>query len=388
MRFSVEAAALKSALALLAPVMPRRASIPILEHALLSLEGDRLTIAVNDLDQAARVSLAVAGEASGAATVSAMRLKSIADTAPDGAQISVALAEGNRVDVKCGRSRFHMAGLDVKDFPAIKPVAGTAIGLEAGAMARYLTAACCASTEDTRYYLNGIFLHRKGKELCATATDGHKLAHIPLPLPEGGGALPDGPDNGEGFILPNVALRHLGAMVGERACRLTLSENAIETQVAAEKGASDLVYRTRLVEGQFPTYSRVIPERKNFDAEARVDIERFRAALKRCAVALAATDLDAKGNRKRPKECLALHFSKDTLRIEAVGEIGETASEEMDIAWAGPDLRCGFNWRYLDIVAETVGGEHMRFWPDAHGPARFEAEEEDGRVFVVMPVRL
>lgn len=387
MRFSVEAAALKRALALIAPVMPRRAGVPILEHALLALEGDHLTVTVNDLDQAARISLGVTGEASGMATVNAMRLKSIADTAPEGAQISLALAEGNRVEVKCGRSRFHMAGLDVKDFPEVKRVTGTAIEIEAAAMARYLAAACCTSTEETRHYLNGIFLHRKGKELCATATDGHKLAHIPLPLPEGGEALTDGPDSGGGFILPNIALRHLSAMIGERACRLTLSSNAVEARLEPNKETGELVYRTALVDGQFPTYSRVIPERKNFDAEARVDIERFRAALKRCSVALAAAEHDAKGVR-RPREILALEFSRDALRIEAVGEIGETASEEMDIAWSGADMRCGFNWRYLDTIAETVGGKAMRFWPDAQGPARFEPEEEDGRVFVVMPARV
>lgn len=390
MRFSVEAAALKSAFATLNPVLVRKGFTPIVENVLLDLSGDTLEITSNDLDHAARIALTVAAEESGKATVNAMRLKGIADTAPDGAQISLAATAdpADGAEVRCGRSRFRLATLPAKDFPVPPPVKGISLELQPGELAQLLSASVSSSFEHTRYYLNGVFLHRKGKELCATATDGHKLAYIPLPLPEGGEEMEDNPDGGGGYIIPNAALRHLSAMAGNKACRLSLSASAVEVSIRMGSEEGPLTYRTKLVDGQFPFYSRVIPDRRNFDGSALVDTARFRAALKRCSVALSAVEsADAKAARK-PKESIALNFEDNVLRLEAAGDYGENASEEMDVEWGAAALRCGFNWHYLDAIAEAVDSERMRFWPSADGPARFEPETEDGRVYVVMPVRL
>lgn len=384
MRFSVEAAALKRAFSLVNPVLPRKGFTPMIENVLLRLEGDTLLIAANDLDHAARLSLPVTGEANGETTVNGMRLKGIADTAPPGAQISLAAETGTPgADIRCGRSRFRLATLPVKDFPEAAGVDGLAIELAPGQFERLLSAGVCTSFEETRYYLNGIFLHRKGQTLCATATDGHKLAHVPVPLPAGGEGMADRPDDGAGYILPNEVLRHLAAMVGERGCRLTLADKAIEVAVAFGNELGPLVYRTKLVDGQFPTYSRVIPARKNFGASALVDVARFRAALTRCAVSLTAVEA-----ARKPREIVALNFSDGLLRFETEGDFGESASDEIDIEWTGGEMRAGFNWRYLDAIAEAVGGSRIRFFPSPDGPARFEAEADDGRIYVVMPMRL
>lgn len=390
MRFSVEAAALKRAFATLNPVLVRKGFTPIVENVLLDLSGDTLEITSNDLDQAARIAVTVAGEEPGKTTVNAMRLKSIADTAPEGAQISLSATEdpGDGAEVRCGRSRFRLATLPAKDFILPPPVKGIALELQPGELAQLLSAAVCTSTEETRYYLNGIFLHRKGKQLCATATDGHKLAHIPLPLPEGGEEMGDNPHGGEGYIVPNVAVRHLAAMAGDKACRISLSETAIEISVRMGNEDGPLTYRTKLVDGQFPDYARVIPDRKSFAGIAIVNTERFRAALKRCSVALSAVENADPKAARRPKEIIALNFESNVLRLKTSGDYGERASEEMDIEWNAPALRCGFNWRYLDAIADAVDAERMRFWPDVGGPSRFEPEQEDGRVYVVMPVRL
>ena len=390
MRFSVEAQALKKAFALVNPVLPRKGFTPMVENVLLRLDGDTLTIAANDLDHAARLSMPVTGEENGETTVNGMRLKGIADTAPPGAQISLACAaDASVAEVRCGRSRFRLAALPVKEFPEAARVDGLGIELQAGELERLLSAGVCTSFEETHYYLNGVFLHRKGETLCATATDGHKLAHVPMPLPAGGEEMEDGPDSGAGYILPNVALRHLAAMVGERGCRLSLSDKAIEVEVALGNELGPLTYRTKLVDGQFPSYSRVIPDRRNFEASALVDVARFRAALTRCAVSLTAVDAPAPNAARRPREIVALNFSDGLLRFETEGDFGEGASDEIDIEWAGGALRVGFNWHYLDTIAEAVGGDRMRFFPSKDGgPSRFEAEEDDGRVYIVMPVRI
>jgi len=386
MRFSVEAAALKRAVALVSPVLPRRATVPILENVLLALSGDCLRITANDLDQGVTVEMTVAGEENGQTTVNGARLKSITDTAPAGAQISLSAAEdaSKGAAVLCGRSRFRLAVLPVTEFPVPKPVSGIVLELQPGELGRILSASVCSSHEDARYYLNGVFLHRKQKELCATATDGHKLAHIPMSLPEGGEQLEDNPDGGGGYIIPNAALRQLSAMGADKACSLILTETAVEARIDLGKDQGPLIYRTRLVDGQFPSYSRVIPPRENFEGAALVNTEHFRAALKRCSVALSAVEHASSG---RPKKAVALHFENNVLRVEATGALGEAASEEIDIEWSGASLRSGFNWRYLDLISEAVDSENLRFWPSVEGPSRFEPEVEDGRIYVVMPMR-
>jgi DNA polymerase-3 subunit beta len=148
---------------------------------------------------------------------------------------------------------------------------------------------------------------------------------------------------------------------------------------------SSILYRSRLIDGDYPAYSRVIPERKNLSGMARIDTARFRAALKRVSVALAAVE----GEKKKPKEYIRLTFDQDVLRLDASGDFGESASEEIDIEWTGKAaLTCGFNWRYLDAAAELSDSDEMRFWPDANGPCRIEPKHDDDRVYVVMPARV
>ncbi len=385
MRFLVEAAALKRAMALIHPVVPRRGINPVHESVLLKLVGDRLSIHADDSPHAVIFTFDVKGAEDGEAVVSGARLKAIADAAPDGAEIALSCADvGEGAVVTSGRSRFRLAVLPPSQFPPFHFVAGTNFNLQAGELERLLTVSACVSREETRYYLCGVFLHRRGETLSCAATDGARLALVSLPLPDNARALEDNSDQGAGAIIPTEAARHIHAIVGERKCQLTLGDAAIQLECEIGDGSS-VTYRSRLIDGTFPAYGRVIPERKSFDGMAQIDTARFRAALKRVSVALSAVE----GGDKKPKEYIRLTFDEGVLRLDAAGDLGESASEELDIEWSGTAaLTCGFNWRYLDAVAALADSDEMRFWPDATGPGRVEPKHDDDRVYVVMPARV
>jgi DNA polymerase-3 subunit beta len=206
MRFLVEAAALKRAMALIHPVIPRRHTIVIYESVLLRLSGDRLSIHAHDMPHAAILTLDVQGSEDGEALVSGARLKAIADAAPDGAEISFSCGDvGDGASVMLGRSRFRLALLLPADFPTFNVVNGTAFDIEPSDLERLLSCVACASRDETRLYLNGVFLHRRGESLCCAATDGHRLARVGIPLPEGGGELEDEPDQSAGAIIPTAS---------------------------------------------------------------------------------------------------------------------------------------------------------------------------------------
>tara|TARA_R110002110_G_scaffold64634_3_gene178564 strand:+ start:5625 stop:6776 length:1152 start_codon:yes stop_codon:yes gene_type:complete len=383
MHFSVEAAALQRAFTVLNPVIPRRSLIPITSNVLLRFSGERLEIVTNNLDQAMRIRLRAEGTA-GEATVNGQRFMALVQAAPEGAQIGVSLA-ADFVDIKYGRSRFKLATLPVADFP-VPPKSETTtrrLALQKGELAHLLAVGWAVSSEETRYYLCGVYLHDAGDEIVAVATDGHRLARHTM-------ARPTEWDDATttGGIIPTEAVRYLKSAVGDRACELTLSESAVEVTFNMPEPDGPVSFRSKLIDGSFPDYNRVIPASDQRAAVATIIVANLRAALKRCSVALSAVERLDKAAVK-PKVAVTFTLHDGTLELRAAGDFGESYNEVLDIDWTGDTRTIGVNRDYFDGAAEIVDSEKMLLMPgDAGDPMRIEPESRDGRVYVVMPMRV
>ena len=258
MKATIERAKLLRCLSHVQSVVERRNTIPILSNVLIEASADGLVkVMATDLDLQVVESLdAVSVDAPGAITVSAHLLFDIARKLPDGSQVSLETAD-NRMTVKAGRSRFQLPTLPRDDFPVI--VEGdlpTSFEIPAKTLAELIDRTRFAiSTEETRYYLNGIFLHVSEEDkptLKAAATDGHRLARFTLPRPEGAEGMPD-------VIVPRKAVGELRKLLDEALdgnVEVDLSASKIRFTLGGEGG---VILTSKLIDGTFPDYSRVIP---------------------------------------------------------------------------------------------------------------------------------
>ena len=258
MKATIERAKLLRCLSHVQSVVERRNTIPILSNVLIEASADgRVRITATDLDLQVVESLDAASvETAGAVTVQAHLLFDIARKLPDGSQVSLETAD-NRMTVKAGRSRFQLPTLPRDDFPVIaEGDLPTSFELPARLLAELIDRTRFAiSTEETRYYLNGIFLHVSDDDqpvLKAAATDGHRLARFTVPRPEGAAGMPD-------VIVPRKAVGELRKLLEESLdgnVQVDLSASKIRFTLGGEGG---VVLTSKLIDGTFPDYSRVIP---------------------------------------------------------------------------------------------------------------------------------
>jgi DNA polymerase-3 subunit beta len=308
----------------------------------------------------------------GTATVQAHTLYEIVRKLPEGAQVGLEWsAEKGQVALRAGRSSFGLAALPADDFP--KMAAGElphAFEIGAGDLKTLIDKTRFAiSTEETRYYLNGIYLHaaisNDVKVLRAVATDGHRLARIEMPLPEGAENIP-------GVILPRKTVMELRKLIDEAqgAVQVTLSD----TRVRFAFGEAVLV--SKLIDGAFPDYERVIPSGN--DKAMEVDRRLFAAAVDR--VATISTE---------KSRAVKLALSKNLLTLTANSPDAGTASEEIEIAYQGAALEIGFNARYLLDIAEQLEGENAAFkMADAASPTILGDSADASALYVLMPMRV
>ena len=252
MRVTIERAALLKALNHVQSVVERRNTIPILSNVLIKAEGDGVRLSATDLDiEVVETSPAEVGQA-GATTAPAHMLYDIVRKLPDGAQLEINQGpDENRISIFAGRSRFSLAALPPEDFPDL---AAGAMSHEFSLSAEDLKALIdktrfAISTEETRYYLNGIYLHAVDDMLRAVATDGHRLAQVQLPLPDGAAGMP-------GAIVPRKTVLELAKLAedSEGTVEIAMSEAKIRFSVGP------VVLTSKLIDGTFPDYERVIPQ--------------------------------------------------------------------------------------------------------------------------------
>lgn len=354
MKFTVSRADIARALGAVARVIERRNTIPILGNVLLAASGDGVDITGTDLDiqVAARTSAEVAS--GGSTTVDAARLNDIVKKS--GADpVSFAATETGLV-VKSGRSRFTLPVMSPDDFPNLA-AGSVSAAFNVDLASLFAPVQFAMSTEETRYYLNGVYLHKDGDNLVAVATDGHRLARAT--------AAACAPD-----FAPVIVPRKLVGILPKGDVSVCLSANMIQLV------AQDLVITSKLIDGTFPDYKRVIPA--NNHNMLTVNRQVFRDAVSRVAA------VDGSSSRG-----VRLNVTTDGVSLAMASANGGSANDEIDAELNGENVEIGFNSKYLAEILGIPGGENIAVaLSDGGTPALFFVPENDAWLGLVMPVRV
>lgn len=372
MKVTIERSALAKALGHVQSVVERRNTIPILSNVLLQADGGALTLTTTDLDIEISESAPADVAQGGAATASALMLHDIVRKQPDGAQIRLALNGGEgRLQITAGRYEGSLAVLPDEDFPTLSTDdMATRFSMPSAELARLFAKARFAmSQEETRYYLNGVYLHAHTdggeQRLRAAATDGHRLARLDAPLPSGAESMP-------GVIVPRKAVAELARLLDDADETVEIAVS--ETKIRFGFGAGHLT--SKLIDGTFPDYERVIP--KENPNTMRVDTKDFAQAVDRVSTVSA--------DRTRS---IKLAIENDRLRLTVNNPEAGSAMEELSVDYAGDALEIGFNARYLLDVAAQIDGETITFrLADPSSPTVIGDEEDERARYVLMPLRV
>ncbi len=375
MKATIERATLLRCLSHVQSVVERRNTIPILSNVLIEANPDgALRVMATDLDlQVVETMAAVSVEAAGAITVSAHLLFDIARKLPDGSQVSLETAD-NRMAVKAGRSRFSLPTLPRDDFPVI--VEGdlpTSFEVQAKVLAELIDRTRFAiSTEETRYYLNGIFLHVSDEDrpvLKAAATDGHRLARYTIARPDGAEGMPD-------VIVPRKAIAELRKLLEEALdsnVEIDLSASKIRFTMGGEGG---VVLTSKLIDGTFPDYSRVIPTGN--DKLLKLDPKSFFEGVDR--VATIATE---------KTRAVKMGLEKDRVTLSVTSPDNGTAAEELPADYSSEEFEIGFNANYLkDILSQVEGDTVELHLADPGAPTLIRQNDKSPALYVLMPMRV
>jgi DNA polymerase-3 subunit beta len=376
MKLTIERAALLKALAHAQSVVERRNTIPILSNVLLEAAPGGLGLTATDMDLAIAEQTPADVAVPGATTVSVHTLYDIVRKLPDGAQIEIATGEAEGGDagqlaLRGGRSRFRLPTLPRDDFPMLGDNAELphAFSLPAAELKTLIDRTRFAiSTEETRYYLNGIYLHagrNAEASLRAVATDGHRLARAETALPAGAAGMP-------GVIVPRKTVGELYKLVQDSA--ETVAVNLSDTKIRF--ALDSVVLTSKLIDGTFPDYERVIPA--NNDKTMEVDSREFAAAVDRCQTIAA-----------EKSRAVKLSLRKNSLTVSASSPENGTASEELEVDYKGSPMEIGFNAKYLLDIAQQVSGGRARFaLADAASPTIIRDADDDAALYVLMPMRV
>jgi DNA polymerase-3 subunit beta len=371
MKATIERATLLKGLSHVQSVVERRNTIPILSNVLIEASADgSLKLMATDLDLQINESVPAAVDTPGATTVSAHTLFDIARKLPEGSQVQLAAAEG-KMTIVAGRARFQLGTLPRDDFPVIaEGELPTTFELPAETLKQIIDKTRFAiSTEETRYYLNGIFIHVSDEELKAAATDGHRLARFTLPKPDGADGMPD-------VIIPRKCVAELRKLLEEALdtnVLIDLSASKVRFTLGGENG---VVLTSKLIDGTFPDYTRVIPTGN--DKLLRLDPRSFYEGVDR--VATIATE-------KTRAVKMALEADKVTLSVTSPDN--GTAAEEIAADYSSAGFEIGFNANYLkDILGQIDGDTVELHLADAGAPTQIRQNEKSPALYVLMPMRV
>ncbi|MEQ1497986.1 MAG: DNA polymerase III subunit beta [Novosphingobium sp.] len=372
MKATIERATLLKCLSHVQSVVERRNTIPILSNVLIEASSDgTLRVMATDLDLQVVENLgAVSVDSPGSITVSAHLLFDIARKLPDGSQVSLD-ASDNRMTVKAGRSRFSLPTLPRDDFPMIaEGDLPTSFELPAATLAQLIDRTRFAiSTEETRYYLNGIFLHVNDDELRAAATDGHRLARYTIAKPDGADGMPD-------VIVPRKCVAELRKLLEEAldtSVLIDLSASKVRFTLGGENG---VVLTSKLIDGTFPDYSRVIPTGN--DKILKIDPKSFWEGVDR--VATIATE---------KTRAVKMSLEPDKVTLSVTSPDNGTAAEEVPADYKAAGFEIGFNANYLkDILGQIDGDTVELHLADAGAPTLIRKDDKSPALYVLMPMRV
>jgi DNA polymerase III subunit beta len=372
MRLVIERGELLRALGHVTSVVERRTTIPILSNVLLRARDSKLEFKATDLER--EVVEGVPGDISapGAVTVPAHMLHDIVRKLPDGSQVDIRKdGDKERLTLTSGQARFALQTLPAEDFPDIgSGEMSQEFELSAQDLKRLIDKTRFAiSTEETRYYLNGIYLHtaqsNKKATLRAVATDGHRLAQVELPLPKGAQGMP-------GIIIPRKTVHELHRLIEDS--QATVKVGVSPAKVRFEIGSVTLT--SKLIDGTFPDYGRVIPQSN--DKEMKVSNAEFMGAVDRVS-----TIASERGR------AVKLNIKPDKLVLSVNNPEGGSATEEIGVEYGASPLEIGFNARYLLDIAGQLEGEEACFkLADPGSPTMVNDPSDESALYVLMPMRV
>ncbi|MCL2713071.1 MAG: DNA polymerase III subunit beta [Alphaproteobacteria bacterium] len=376
MKVTVERTQLLKALGHVYRVVERRNTIAILGNVLIRTEGGRVTLKVTDLDLEVMETMAGETAVAGGATVPAHTFFDIVRKLAEGSQV-VLEADSERavLAIRAGRARFTLQTLPEHDFPDLESGELThRFRLPSRDVKRLIDRTQFAiSTEETRYYLNGIYLHAaQGKidgvicpTLRAVATDGHRLAQLDLAQPEGASDIP-------GVIVPRKAVNEIRRLIedGDTEALVELSDSKIRVSVG------DLILTSKLIDGTFPDYTRVIPQHN--DKELFVDRKDFESAIDRVSTI----------STERGK-AVKLALTPGKLILSVTNPDSGSATEELEVQYDADPIDIGFNSRYLLDIAMQIEGEMASLrLADPGSPTLARDRDDHSALYVLMPMRV
>ncbi len=371
MKFTIDRAALLRSLNHVQSVVERRNTIPILSNVLLKAEDGTLTMSTTDMDLEVHESVAAEVTAPGATTVPAHTLHDIVRKLPDDSSVVLNLGDdGNIMTVEAGRSNFKLSCLPVADFPEIAnadfPVSFSIPAADLRALIDRTKFAM--STEETRYYLNGIYIHETevdgAKILRAVATDGHRLALFDMALPEGASGMP-------GVIVPRKLVGELRKLLEEAADTIQVSLSESKIRFAFDH----IVLTSKLIDGTFPNYDQVIP--KGNDKMVEVNPKTFSQAIDRVS-----TISDGKSR------AVKVSLAGNTMTLSANSPEAGSATEDIEIH-GNDNMEIGFNARYLlDITSQIEGDGCSLALADPASPTIIRDTSDNSALYVLMPLRV
>ena len=372
MKFTIERAALIKALGHVQSVVERRNTIPILSNVLLSAERGGVSFSATDLDMEIVDFADAQVDTPGQITAPAHTLYEIVRKLPEGAEVELRYAgDDPRLQISAGRSKFNLPVLPAGDFPVMSSDGlSSRITLETNDLIRLIDKTRFAiSTEETRYYLNGLYLHTVSEggeaKLRAVATDGHRLALAEMPAPEGCAGLP-------GVIIPRKTIQEARRLLEDASGMVEMQIS--QAKVRFEFGRAALT--SKVIDGSFPDYVRVIP--KDNQRVVMVDNALFAQAVDRVATISAEKSRSVK---------MAVEPGRLILTVRNM-EAGQ-AVEEVEVDYDGESFEIGFNARYLLDVAGQIQGESAEFrFADPASPTLVLDPVDRGVQYVLMPLRV
>ncbi len=348
-------------------IVEKRHTLPILSNVLIEKRGERLMLLATDIEMQIRTSTVSSGSEGVAITVAARKLQDILRSLPDNAEVSLTLDE-RRLQLKAGKSRFNLQTLPAEDFPRMAEAGGktAVLRLTQKQFKRQLALVQYAmAQQDIRYYLNGLLLEAQGSELRLVATDGHRLAFASEDL---GGMQEERLE----AILPRKTVLELVRQLADNDESLEIA--LTPAQVRFSFGNVEFV--SKLIDGKFPDYERVIPQRQG--KIVKLDRALFQHSLQRAAI---LTNEKFRGVR--------LVLSAGSLKILSTNAENEEAQEELEIDYAGDGIEVGFNVNYLLDMLNNIATDAIELrLADSNSSALIMLPDNERFKYVVMPMRI
>ena len=375
MEFKINSSDLLKALSHIHGIVEVRHTLPILSNIILKAKDNELTLSSTNLDiycaDKIKAEVSIAGEIS----VSAVTFFEIIKRLPPGSEVMMTMEEGeNEIEIKCGRSKFNLSTLKTDDFPIISDNdLSTKFVLSADELIRIIDKTKFAvSNEETRYYLNGIFLHKADRNsiqfLRAVATDGHRLAQYDIPLPQGAEDI-------TGIIIPKKTIFELRKVLDDANgdVSISLNENKIKFTF------NDLKIISKVIDGTFPDYTKVIPQNNN--KNFKTNNNELKNAIDRVSAVAA--------NEESKSKAIKLSLEDNKLNLSVESQSKGSANEILDISYDGDKVDIGFNSKYIIDICNEVDGEEVDIsLLDSVSPAIILDKTDENLFFVLMPMRI